>query len=323
MVRRPSGHDPAACHHDAAGTNKVQKQSKLVGVRFSPVVFLSQLAILVAVLLLFSVAFVLRNGFFKVNLTFKGSEFIGLQNYRILLADGQFYRSVLNNLVFAAVVVASGVSLGFVLAVFLSLGLRFSKLIFAILFVPSILPRALIATVFRQMLEHHTGTVNGFLATIGVNPEGFAWLTSPPLAYLSVMGVFIYMIGLPLLYYNADLSTISPSILESARMDGAGTFNLMFRIVYPLVSASHRTIVISSFLASFRMFEIVFLLTKGGPGFTTVISGTYIFGFTRQGTQLGLVCAASTMILVLALLMSNIQIASLYRLPRKRRRSAQ
>ncbi|MBF9014997.1 MULTISPECIES: carbohydrate ABC transporter permease [unclassified Oceanispirochaeta] len=279
--------------------------------------FLLPLMLILGVFLIFSILFILKNGFYKLDLSFRSPVFVGLQNYRILISDSHFFLSILNNIIFASVVVLSGITLGFLLAVLLSLNIPFSKTIFALVFIPSILPRALIATVFRQMFEHHTGSVNGFISFLGLSTEKLMWLTSPPLAYLTVMGLFVYMIGIPLLYYNADLASIPQSILESARIDGAGLFTIMFKIIYPLVSSSHKTIIISSVLASFRMFEVIFLLTQSGPGFTTEISGTYIYRFTRQGSQIGYVCAASTVVLFIALLIAIVQTSLLYKNKKK------
>ncbi|MCK5152978.1 MAG: sugar ABC transporter permease [Spirochaetales bacterium] len=291
-----------------------QLKRKLYGNNsLSAIIFMLPLVLIISVFLLFSIFFIIKNGFFKLDLSFANPEFVGLRNYRILLTDTLFYRSIINNLIFSSVVVISGITLGFLLAVLLSLNIRFSKVIFAIVFIPAILPRALVATVFRQMFEYHTGTLNGFLAVLGMNTESLIWLTNPSLAYLSVFSVFIYMIGIPLLYYNADLASISPSILESARIDGAGLFTMMIKIIYPLVTGSHKTIIISSILASFRMFEVIFLLTQSGPGFTTEITGTYIYKFTRQGIHIGYVCAASTVVLSIALLLAIVQTTVLYR----------
>jgi len=275
-------------------------------------IFLLPLALVVGFFLLYSILFILKNGFYKMDLSFTNTVFIGLDNYRTLFADSLFFKSIANNLLFSLVVVISGITIGFLFATFLSLNIRFSKLMFSILFIPAILPRALVATVFRQMLEHRAGTLNSILAFFGMNTDKLMWLTNPNLAYISVMSIFVYMIGIPMLYYNADLNSISPSILESASIDGAGVWTMLVKIIYPLVANSHKTIIISSLLASFRMFEAVFLLTNGGPGFATEITGTYIYRFTRQSSQIGFVCAAATVVLVIALTLSLIQTSILY-----------
>ena len=280
-------------------------------------VFLLPLLLIIGVFLLFSIVFIVKNSFFELDLSFSDPVFVGWDNYRALLTDTLFYRSIVNNLVFAGTIVLSGVTLGFMLAVIVSLNVRFGKVIFAVLFIPAILPRALVATVFRQMLEYHTGSVNGFLQSVGISTEHLMWLTDPALAYVSVIGVFIYMIGIPLLYYNADLASIEPSVLESAVIDGAGMVAMIVRIIYPLVGSSHRTIIISSILAGFRMFEVVFLLTRSGPGFTTEVTGTYVFRFTRQGTHIGFVSAASAFVLVMALLLAIVQTIVIYRRQRQ------
>jgi ABC-type sugar transport system permease subunit len=238
---------------------------------------------------------------------------VGLNNYARLLTDPVFYKSIFNNLVFSGVVILAGVTLGFLFAVILSTNIRGNRLFFAILFLPSIVPRALIATVFKEMLEFHSGTVNAVLSFMGMNVQNLTWLTDPGMAYVSVFTVLIYMIGIPLLYYNAELTTIDSSIFESAQLDGANFPTLISKIIFPLVKASHKTIVISTLLATFRMFEVIFLLTSGGPGFTTEITGTYIYRFTRRGSDLGYVSAAATIILVIALFLSVLQIKLLYK----------
>lgn len=304
---------PADSRSKIVNTPKPLPQSSLNPNRLTVAIFLAPLLLIIGTFLLFSIYFIMKNGFYKLDLSFSNPTFVGWKNYRMLLVDKLFYHSILNNLIFSSVVVVSGITIGFLFAVLLSLNIRFSKTIFAIIFVPAILPRALVATVFRQMFEHHTGSLNAFLSFIGLSTENLMWLTSPPLAYLSVISVFIYMIGIPMLYYNADLASIDPGVLESARIDGAGLFPLMFKIIYPLVASSHKTIIISSLLASFRMFEVVFLLTQGGPGFATEITGTYIYRFTRQGSQIGFVSAASTVVLLIALMLAIFQTVVLYR----------
>lgn len=275
--------------------------------------FLLPLFLIIGVLLVYSVYFIFKNGFFKFDLSFSEFKYVGLENFKNLFSDKIFYRSILNNLFYSVVVILSGITIGFIFAVLLSLNIRGGKVFFAIVFIPSILPRALISTVFREMFEHHSGTINIAIRFLGLNADNLNWLTDPSMAYLSIVSVFVYMIGLPLLYYNSDLANMDQGILEAARIDGASLGQLIVKIIYPLVSSSHKTIIISSLLATFRMFETVFLLTKSGPGFTTEITGTYIYRFTRPGTHLGFVCAAATVILIVALFLAIIQTSVLYK----------
>ncbi|QEN09445.1 sugar ABC transporter permease [Oceanispirochaeta crateris] len=277
------------------------------------ILFLFPLMLIVGILLFYSIFFIIKNSFFNFDLSFQKFTFVGLNNYARLLTDPIFYKSIFNNLVFSGVVILAGVTLGFLFAVLLSTNIRGNRLFFAILFLPSIVPRALIATVFKEMLEFHSGTVNAVLSFMGMNVQNLTWLTDPGMAYVSVFTVLIYMIGIPLLYYNAELTTIDSSIFESAQLDGANFPTLITKIIFPLVKASHKTIVISTLLATFRMFEVIFLLTSGGPGFTTEITGTYIYRFTRRGSDLGYVSAAATIILVIALFLSVLQIKLLYK----------
>ncbi|MDC7231660.1 MAG: sugar ABC transporter permease [Spirochaetales bacterium] len=269
--------------------------------------------LIVGILLFYSIFFVIKNSFFDFDLSFREFRFVGLHNYSRLLTDPIFYKSIFNNVIFSLVIILAGVTLGFLFAVLLSTNIKGNRLLFAILFLPSIVPRALIATVFKEMLEYHSGTVNTVLSYLGMNVQDLTWLTDPGMAYFSVITVLVYMLGIPLLYYNAELTTIDSGIYESAQLDGANFITLITKIIFPLVKASHKTIVISTLLAMFRMFEVVFLLTSGGPGFTTEITGTYIYRFTRRGMDLGYVSAAATIILVIALCLSVVQIKLLYK----------
>jgi ABC-type sugar transport system permease subunit len=125
---------------------------------------------------------------------------------------------------------------------------------------------------------------------------------------LSVMSVSIFLLGVPLMYYSADLSTMSRSVFEAAIIDGAGMRDIFLLILYPMLTNTHKTIVITMLLGGFREMERVFLMTDGGPGGATEIVGTYIYRNARSaGSNLGFVSAAAVLILIAALLISLLQ----------------
>jgi ABC-type sugar transport system permease subunit len=135
------------------------------------------------------------------------------------------------------------------------------------------------------------------------------WLVDPILAKASVLSISIFLIGLAIIYYSAGISTINQSVFEAALIDGANMRHMLFMIMYPLLKNTHYTVALSIILSSFREFERVYLLTNGGPGGSTNIVGTYIFNFSRSaGSNIGMVCAASIIILIVAFAISFAQI---------------
>ena len=111
------------------------------------------------------------------------------------------------------------------------------------------------------------------------------------------------------MYYTADLTTISRSILEAATIDGAGMKDQLLLIIFPVLKNTHKTIILSMLLGGFREMERVYLMTDGGPGGKTEIIGTYIYRATRSaGSNIGLVCAAAIIVLIVAFIISFIQL---------------
>ena len=135
------------------------------------------------------------------------------------------------------------------------------------------------------------------------------WLVDPELAMISVLSISVFLIGIPIMYYSAGIATVNTAVFEAALIDGANMRQILTIILYPLLENTHYTVILSMLLSSFREFERVYLLTNGGPGGATEISGTYIYKFTKAaGANLGLVCAASLIILGIAFLISYFQI---------------
>ena len=234
--------------------------------------------------------------------------FVGLENYYLLLTHNQFYRAIFNTLLFAGIAILAGLTLGFFLAVVLSLKMRGSRFFYAVFFLPSLMPMALVASVFGVMLEFRYGALNAILRAAGLDALTQRWLVDPTWAYIAVIAIFVYIIGLPIMYYTADLSTLNLSLLEAAVVDGAGTVQMFRLILFPLLRGAHKTITISILLGAFRAFEIIYLSTGGGPSGKTEITGTYLYNFATSGLNIGYVSAASVIVLIIALGISFIQL---------------
>ncbi|MCP4406044.1 MAG: sugar ABC transporter permease [bacterium] len=269
-------------------------------------IFIFPLMAIIGVFIVYSIVLMGANSFFKVDITFARGEFVGWQYYKIALQDKYLYKAIFNTLVFAVSSVLIGLSVGFLFSVFLSFSFRGAKFFRTLFFVPTLLPNAMIAAIFGGMLRYRFGTLNEFLGFFNIPPV--RWLSDPTLAYFSVMMIGIYMIGIPMMYYQAELATSNRSMYEAATIDGAGFWAITLKIIFPSVIHSHKTIIMTLMLTSFRAFERVYLLTDGGPGRATEITGTYLYTFFTEGagTNIGFVNAVSVLILLLAFFLSAI-----------------
>ncbi len=274
----------------------------------SALIFLSPLFAIYAVYFVYSIGFLVSTSFTRVSLTFFNSIDVGWRNYELLWSDPIFTRAILNNLIFAVISIVAALTIAFFIAVALSAGVRASRLFYLVFLLPALMPVSLVATIFGSMLQERYGVLNETLRLLGLDALALPWLTEPGLAFGVVSVIFCYLIGLPIMYYTADLSAMPTESIESALIDGAGTFRIMRSIVFPMMRSTHITIILSLLLLSFRALEVVLFSTRGGPNQSTEIVGSYLYGFaTSAGPTIGLVSAASIIVLVIALILSLLQ----------------
>jgi raffinose/stachyose/melibiose transport system permease protein len=244
----------------------------------------------------------------RVGLSFVDQVQVGLQNYALVLTDPIFQRSIVNNLVFAGVSIAVSLTLGFFIAMMLATGARLNRAMYVIFLLPSLIPLSLFASVFGRMLQDQGGAFNQGLKTIGLGALQRDWLGSDGTAYAAVFVLLVYLIGLPIMYYRSDVSSTNVSVLEASLLDGASTFQIFRLILFPLLRTTHLTVILSVLLGSFRAFDLIYFSTLGAPSGRTGISGTYIYQSALANDGVGYAAAASVIVLIVALVVSLIQI---------------
>ena len=271
--------------------------------------FLAPLVIIYAVYFLYSIIFLGQTSVTRVGIAMIGAINVGWLNFQQLMTDPAFGRSIVNNLAFGAISIVVALTIGFFIAVALSTGVRARRLFYLVFLLPALIPLSLVSTVFGSMFEQRFGIINETLRAVGLGAFAQSWLTDPGLAFGVVAALFGYLIGLPIMYYTADLSALPTESLEAALLDGAGTFRIMREIIYPMMVPTHITVILSLLLGSFRGLEQSLFSTGGGPGHSTQIVGSYLYSYTNSGGQtIGYVSAASLIVLVIALVISIIQL---------------
>ncbi|CAG7607389.1 Lactose transport system permease protein LacF [Paenibacillus solanacearum] len=224
----------------------------------------------------FLMSFTDWNGFGQVNFT-------GFDNYTRLWGDETFRISLLNSLIMTVVSVPATLLLAVLAAVALNKGIRGIKLFRTAIFLPHITATIAVAVVWQLLYNPTMGPINGLLRTIGVdNPP--AWLASGDWALLSVIIVSIWhSIGYYMVLYLAGLQGIPRDLYEAAEIDGAGKASQFRNVTLPMLSPVIFFTVIIGIINSFKVFDLVYVLTKGGPGRSThmLVYDIYYTAFQR------------------------------------------
>lgn len=238
-----------------------------------------------------------------------GSQWLGVQNYLTLLVDPVFWQSVANTGVFTLFTVPVGMALGLAIAVLLNGVLPGKTLFRSIIFLPLVVSGVATGVLGAWMFDQNNGFVNKTLAVFGITQVN--WQSDGALAMTSIILVTLWQrIGFDMLIYLAGLQGVDPSIQEAAEMDGASGWQRFRRVTFPLLGPSTFFLLIMNMIYSFQVFDTVWAMTRGGPGFstTTVVSYAYRTSFDEHGPQLlGYGAAVGVAIYLITLLITAIQ----------------
>lgn len=232
-------------------------------------------------------------------------RFIGLANYAQAWHDPVFWQVVLNTFVYTAVATLLKMFGGLGLALVMNQDFRFKNLTRALLLLPFIVPTVLSTIAWQWIFDPAFSVVNWTLIALGlVHPPGPSWLGNPHLAMGSLIVVNVWR-GLPFYAITllAGLQTISPELYEAATIDGASTWGRFRYVTVPLMKPVIFIVTMFSVIFTFADFQLIYVLTHGGPANATQVFATYAFDIAMTGGQFGQGAAvALTMVPPLALL---------------------
>lgn len=203
-------------------------------------------------------------------------DFIGLDNFIRLFQDTVFLQSLRNNFVFILVVPIT-MAIAMVLAVIINSGVYLKSLFKVVYFMPYISSIVAIAIVCQVLFHPEFGPVNQFLISLGMeNPP--KWLADPNFALYSVMAIMVWaQLGYNLIIFMAGLQNIPKDLYEAAEIDGATTVRKFFRITLPLLSPTTFFLLVTGIIGSFKVFDIIAVLTLGGPSYSTSVMVYYLY----------------------------------------------
>lgn len=243
-------------------------------------------------------------------------EQVGIGNFAKIAGDPIFWGALSHIAVFGVITVVTQMVVGLALALVLSGPIVGRSVYKAFVFIPVVLAPAAISTAFRQFLTPN-GQVNQLLEGAGLGWLGQAWIADPAFALYALAAVNIFQwTGFSFILYQAALSQIDTNHLEAAQLDGAGTWRTIRHIVVPQLRSTHMTLALTGVIGALKTFDIVFLITGGGPGRSTEFLTTYIYKQSITQFHVGYGSALSVVLLVLALLLTLVQMR-IYRLEKE------
>lgn len=278
-------------------------------------------ALLLLVFLVYPITYAVVMSFNRIELTVSPDQrWVGADNYGRVLGDQVLRASVTRTLVFAGLTVTICVGLALILALILNEAFAGRKFVRVMILLPWAVAPVVNGVMWRYLFQSNYGLVNAALYSLGLIHTYQAWLTSAPLA-ITIAAVATAWKGMPFatLILLASLQSIPESLFRAAKMDGAGVLARFRYIILPHLRNTLIFAILLETIVSLQVFDLIFTLTRGGPGQGTVLLSYLVYINAFERLSLG---RASAMAVLLALLIMALSALSLSLMIRRRPRGA-
>lgn len=229
-------------------------------------------------------------------------KFVGFENYREIFHDGLFYKILGNTIVFALSTSFLGVIIPLILASILNTKIRGSEFFKGAYFLPFITPMVVVGVVWAWIFDPNIGLLNQMLH-LHLN-----WLYDSKLAMPALIVVSVWkLIGYNMIIFLSSLSAISQSLFEAAKIDGANSFQIFKNVTIPMLSPTIFFVVIITAISSFQVFDLIYLMTQGGPFDSTNVLVYAIYKNAFEYFNVGKASAIAYVLFVIILVLTLIQ----------------
>jgi multiple sugar transport system permease protein len=233
------------------------------------------------------------------------SPFVGYENFATVMADDYFWHSVWLTIEYSSFTVIGEFLLGLLVALMLNRVVRLKPVYFAILTIPMAMSPVSVALIWHMLLQPNLGIVNRLFEAIG-NP-GFDWLGSSGLAFWTVVFVDVWQqVSFVILILAAGLASLPKEPYEAAEVDGAGELQQFWYLTLPMLRPIAAIAIIIQLINEFRTYDLVYVLTKGGPGISTDLLSYFAYKRAFLGLSINEGAAASFALLFLVLVLTVI-----------------
>lgn len=278
------------------------KKSKML-----PYLLLLPCFLVVIILYGYPIVLTFINSFNRVNLLTGSSDFIGLTNYKAIFNDPQFYKSLSVTVKYTIITVFLKIFLGFLLAYLLSSNIFAKKQFRFLVLIPWAIPQVAVSTLWKWILDGRYGYINYFFMKLGITKSPILFLSDPKIALYCAAFVDAWLgISFVSMMFLAALEQIPTSLYEAAEIDGANKRRQFFDITLPGIKHTFVTILILVTIWTFNSFNVIYVLTQGGPmrSTETLIIKIYQEAFSRF--NIGASSALTMIVVVILSLMTFI-----------------
>lgn len=203
-------------------------------------------------------------------------QFIGFENYITFLSEPSLNIGFRNTIIYAVLTCGLKVIFGFLLGTFLCTNIKTKDYLRSVVFFPNLLSTIAVGVAFGSMMHPSQGLINKALAAVGI--IGPDWLGNTKLALLSVIFVDVWKgVGVATVIFIAGIMSIPQQYYEALMIDGGGSFEKFWHITLPLSRPAMNSVIILALIGGLRSFDLIWTMTKGGPGFTTDLIASIIY----------------------------------------------
>ena len=230
-------------------------------------------------------------------------NFVMFGNYAELFSDSVFRTSLKNTLVYTLMCLIVQFVIGFALALFFNKNFTVSKPVRGILLIPWMIPITVTALIFKLLFATDIGVVNYLLRSMHLISANIEWLTTPGTAMFALICANVW-IGIPfnMILISTGLTTIPQELYESASIDGASRIQSFFKITLPLLKPTIESVLILGFIYTFKVYDLVWVMTGGGPVNSTHMLSTYSYKLSFDMFQYSKGSAVANVLLVILMI---------------------
>lgn len=275
----------------------LQKRQKEI--RTAAFVFLLPVAVLMVIYVFYPIIDTFITSFYKWNGISADKTFIGLSNWSSLITDGSFWASFINNIVIMILSICIQIPIGLALATFIDFGGKKTTLFKILWFIPLLMSSVAIGFLFSYALATNGGIISTIATLFGGG--NIDLLGNPKTALYTVIGVIAWQFTpFYMVYCMAAYTNVSTDVFEAARIDGATRGQYFWRIALPLLTPSLKSAAILSMVGSLKYFDLIYVMTGGGPGTSTELMATYMYklSFSQFNMGYGSTVAAGMFLLI-------------------------
>jgi len=271
--------------------------------------------IVLGLFVIYPAYYTIRLAFYQSDFLFSFTNYVGLQNFRDLFQDKDFFDishfppsgAIFNNLKWVVIYVSLCLILGLALAV-LTIRVRYESAVKSVIFIPMAIAATAVGVIWLFVYSPNPdiGTLNAIIRALGGNPV--SWLGQSSTVNYAIIIAYVWAsTGFAMVVLSAALKGIPTEIIEAARVDGAGEWNIFRRIMLPMLSLPISIVTVWLFINVIKVFDIIYVMTSGGPGTSSRVIAYTMFKETFGGSPgLGAAVAVIMLLFTLPVMILNI-----------------